>query len=375
MPIPTILLGRTQLSISRVAMGAGPVSGLMTGSDRQLQLETLRRVVDVGINWIDTAAGYGNGASESNLRCGASELNDPRADALHIATKVRIDIESTESILSQVERGLADSLARLKRGRVTLLQLHNGLTERRGDEPASLSPADVLGSNGVVEAMQSVANQGLTQFIGLTGTGHASAMRAVIRSGAFDTIQLPYNMLNPSAGQTMPLGFVDRNYGNILVDCAEQQMGAMAIRVMAAGALLGAPPSAHTLKTPYFPLALYQADLEQAAALRQNASESMPDRALQFALAHPAIHAAIIVLVAPNMYRTRCVFEPDWRVQASFNQLDCQLYFQANSFFISHHQPVCLCAEYCLVSLSQQRLSGVVGIYRHSSWLRTPTPP
>ena len=300
----TIPLGRTGINISRIALGAGPVSGLMTGNNRELQLATLRRAVEVGINWIDTAAGYGNGTSESNVGTALRELNDARSHAMHIATKVRIDIESSESMRSQVERSVAESLQRLQRQRVTLLQLHNGLTEARGDEPASLSPRDVLETDGVLDALQSVQRQGLTQFIGLTGTGHAEALRQVIRSGQLDTIQLPYNMLNPSAGQAMPSTFNGRNYGNLLADCALQNMGAMAIRVFAAGALLGTPPSAHTLKTPYFPLALYEADLAQAAALDKTLGEteadvsseakSMPQRAIEFVLSHPAIHAAII---------------------------------------------------------------------------------
>lgn len=73
----------------------------------------------------------------------------------------------------------------------------------------------------------------------------------------------------------MPADFTDRNYGNILVDCAEQQMGVMAIRVLAAGAILGSPPHAHTLKTPYFPLALYESDLAHAEALRQETGSAV----------------------------------------------------------------------------------------------------
>ncbi len=295
-----VRLGRTNVLVSRIAFGAGPVSGLMTGENHELQIATLKRVLDAGLNWIDTAAGYGNGASEKNLGQALAALNDPRTNDLHIATKVRIDPQSTEDVRSQVERSLAGSLARLGRSQVTLLQLHNGLTARRGDEPASLSPEDVLRSGGVLDAMQAVQSQGLTQFIGLTGTGQADAMRAVINSGAFDTIQLPYNMLNPSAGQNMPSDFAERNYGNILEDCARQQMGAMAIRVLAAGAILGAPPSAHTLKTPYFPLSLYESDRAQAAAVVSGPTHLVAERAIEFALAHPAIHVAIIGFGCPE---------------------------------------------------------------------------
>ena len=66
--------------------------------------------------------------------------------------------------------------------------------------------------------------------------------------------------------------------------------------VTTAGALLGQAPSAHTLKTPYFPLALYQRDTERAARLRETLAHqmTMPELAVRFALTHPNISSAII---------------------------------------------------------------------------------
>lgn len=297
----TITLGRTGLTISRLAFGAGPVSGLMTGDDLALQQATVGCALKVGINWFDTAAGYGNGASERNLGAALAALGAHGAVDVHVATKVRVDCNSSHDVLSQVMVGVEASLARLQRSRVTVLQLHNGVTDERDAEPASVSAADVLGQQGILAALEQVRARGLVQYLGLTGTGHAHALREVIRTGGFDTIQLPYNMLNPSAGWHMPPEFAGRNYGNILADCAERNMGVMAIRVFAAGALLGAPPSAHTLKTPYFPLELYQSDLAHAADLRQHsAAASLSKQALQFALAHPAVHAAIIGFGRPE---------------------------------------------------------------------------
>src|SRR4029079_2128414 len=101
---------------------------------------------------------------------------------------------------------------------------------------------------------------GLVRFVGLTGTGQPDAMREVVRSGEFDTLQVPYHLLNPSAGRDVPTDFGEMHYGNIIADCAEQRMGAFAIRVFAGGALVDRPPSAHTLKTPFFPLPLYERD-------------------------------------------------------------------------------------------------------------------
>jgi aryl-alcohol dehydrogenase-like predicted oxidoreductase len=290
-------LGRTGIAVSEIAFGAGPVSGLMTGTDEAAQRATVARAIELGINWFDTAAGYGSGQSEVNLGRVLAELG--AAERVHVATKVRVPPEAFGDVAGYVRRSVEESLSRLRLPRVALLQLHNGITRERGDEPASLSVADILGPRGVLEAMQQIQATGLTGHIGLTGTGHPEAMREVIRSDGFDTLQVPFNILNPSAGVNgdSPDGEID--YGNVIVDCAAMNMGVFAIRVFAGGALLGQPPSAHTLKTPYFPLALYERDSARAKKVLAHAA-SAAEAALQFVLAHPAISSAIIGFGSPE---------------------------------------------------------------------------
>jgi aryl-alcohol dehydrogenase-like predicted oxidoreductase len=294
------ILGRTGIRISVLAFGAGPVSGLMTGHDEAAQVAVLRRAVELGINWIDTAAAYGQGSSEANL--GRALRQCRGSEAVHVATKVRLTPEQLSSAEDAVRRSVEGSLDRLGLPSVALLQLHNGITRRRGDEPSALSPGDILGPGGVLEAFQRLRDQGLVRHLGLTGTGQPGAMRQVVRSGGFDTIQVPYNLLNPSAGRNVPASFEETNYGNIIADCADGNMGVLAIRVFAAGALLGQPASAHTLKTPFFPLALYERDRERAAELSNllDAGRTMKEAALRFVLEHPHIHSAIIGFGSPD---------------------------------------------------------------------------
>jgi aryl-alcohol dehydrogenase-like predicted oxidoreductase len=299
--VPRIRLGRTGLSVPRIAFGAGPVSGLMTGSDEALQQEVVEAALRCGITWFDTAAGYGNGTSESNLGRVLEQCRDITNAPIHVATKVRIDFSSSQPVDEQIRRSIDSSLQRLRRDQFTLLQLHNGVTQDRGDEPSSISRNDVLGRHGVCQVLKTLQEQGVTQFLGLTGTGHPESLRAVIRSGEFDTIQLPYNMLNPSAGCVMTEEFQERNYGNILADCKELDLGVFAIRVLAGGAILSQAPSAHTLKTLYFPLDLYQRDLKRAEKFqREHSGGSVVSRSIDFALAHDAIHSAIIGFGAPE---------------------------------------------------------------------------
>lgn len=294
-------LGRTGLIVSRIAFGAGPVSGLMTGSDEALQASVVQTALKCGINWFDTAAGYGNGTSETNLGRVFSTLSPAAASSVHIATKVRIDGSSTLPVNDQIRRSVDASLGRLQRDRVTLLQLHNGVTEYRDDEPASLTVSDVLSANGIAETMAQLKDEGITQFIGLTGTGNPECLRALIRSAEFDTVQLPYNALNPSAGCSVSADFTERDYGNILADCLAMNLGVFAIRVFAGGALLSQSPSRHTLTTPYFPLDLYERDLLRAEKHRKEQDlDSVVRNSLRFALSHPAIHSAIIGFGLPE---------------------------------------------------------------------------
>jgi len=289
-------LGRTGLCVSPLAFGAGPVSGLMIGDDHAAQVAVLRRALELGVNWIDTAAGYGEGKSETNLGRALREIG---LREVHLATKFRLLPDQLGDIKGAVLRSVQGSLARLGVSSVTLLQLHNGLTLRRGDEPFSITPADILANGGVLDAFRMLKAVGLVRHLGLTATGHPDAMRAVVRSGGFDTIQVPYNLLNPSAGRVMPQGFGETDYGNILADCAEMDMGVLAIRVFAGGALLDQEPSAHTLRTPFFPLDLYERDRARARELATK-GESIREKALRFVLDDRRVHSAIIGFATPE---------------------------------------------------------------------------
>ncbi|MCI0436891.1 MAG: aldo/keto reductase, partial [Gemmatimonadetes bacterium] len=248
----------------------------------------------VGINWIDTAATYGDGRSEAHL--GAALADCGVSDGVHLATKVRLPADRLDDIGAYVAQSVADSLRRLGRGRVTLVQLHNAITDVRGSQPTSVSPDDVLGPDGVLAAFNRLKAQGVTEHIGLTGIGDVAALRAVIATGEFDTIQIPYHVLNPSAGRAMPAGFAEADYGNLIADCAAREMGVLAIRVYAAGALLGNAPSAHTQQTVFFPLDLYRRDVARAQALAGQLPRDLPmqELALRWVLGDARVSSALL---------------------------------------------------------------------------------
>src|SRR5688500_12051235 len=81
-------LGRTGVDVSRIALGAGPIPATMIGDDGAAQQRLIEYALDAGVNWIDTAAGYGNGRSEQSIGNALAVLG--RGQEVHVATKVRL---------------------------------------------------------------------------------------------------------------------------------------------------------------------------------------------------------------------------------------------------------------------------------------------
>ena len=105
-------LGRTGLSVSVLALGAGPVPALFTGNDPAAPVEVVRRAWAAGVNWFDTAATYGNGRSEQML--GEALKAAAAGDAAHVATKVRLGPDDWNDLSGAIRRSLEASLERLR---------------------------------------------------------------------------------------------------------------------------------------------------------------------------------------------------------------------------------------------------------------------
>ena len=291
-------LGKTGIEVSACCFGCGPVPELMTGEPTAGQQALVEHAISQGINWFDTAATYGEGSSERNLGIALKQLQYPAG--IHLATKVRLMPGELGDIAGTVRRSVEHSLEALGVEQVTLLQLHNAITSEREEEPTSLSPADVLKPAGILAAMQELREEGLVDHLGLTGIGQPGALRKVIQSGSFATIQAPYNLVNPTACRPAQAGFEEADYGQVLEDCGKEEMGVFAIRVFAGGALLDRSPARHTYRTRFFPLDLYQRDLARARRIQQQLDDIAPDQAaLRFVLSEPLVSSAIIGFSEP----------------------------------------------------------------------------
>jgi D-threo-aldose 1-dehydrogenase len=229
-------LGRTGLEISELAFGGGVTGGILIDTDETIRDAVLQHAVAAGINWIDTAPVYGDGTSEETIGRHLQGLS-PRP---HVSTKVRLEVEDLGDIAGAIG-SLEQSLRRLRSDRVALLQLHNHLGGGVGGRIA-LSPEQVLARGGVADTLDRLKQQELVSAIGLTAAGDTRACLKVIDSGRFDTAQLYYNAINPSAAWTeLPRGWRGgQDFCGILAACTRHGMGVLNIRTWAGGVLASA---------------------------------------------------------------------------------------------------------------------------------------
>ena len=286
-------LGRTGLAVSVLGFGCGAVGGLMVRGNPADQERAVMRAIELGINYYDTAAMYGNGESERHLGRVIKSLKPE----IFVGTKVRVPEGERSRVGAAITASLEASLQRLQLDHVDLFQLHNHITADGGD--GGFTPETVLGE--VVPAFARLREQGKTRFCGITAVGDTPALHRVVDARAFDTAQVSYNLLNPSPGATVSAGYPAHDFGNLLAHTKSAQMGVINIRVLAAGALSGTEER-HPLGSPSVePIGSggsYRADVERARRLepliREGHAESLVDAALRFAIANDAVSTVLV---------------------------------------------------------------------------------
>ena len=278
------MLGRTGLRVSEIGFGCGNVGGLMTRDGHDEQLDAVRHALSLGINYFDTARAYGEGKSETNL----GRVLDEIGEEIVLSTKVRLESDALGDIASATVAHADQGLARLGRDSVDLMQLHTRLVNRREDGRFGMTPAEVLGPGGVTEGFKRLRDRGRVGFFGFTGLGDVEAIEALVDSGEFDSFQAYYNLLNPSAGQSVPAGFSALNYRRVIDRAAAEGMGVVVIRVLAAGVLSPTPESGGgTSREPLSAGSDYERDVARAhklGFLKDHGLESLPQAAIRFAL-------------------------------------------------------------------------------------------
>jgi len=254
------------------------------------------------VNYFDTAVQYGNGESEKNL---GRVLQRLKPANVAVGTKVRLRSDDFGDIANAVAKSLEGSLTRLQLDRVDIFHLHNVITETGGGE--ALSVRQVLGE--VVPAFERLRQQGKIRFLGFTAVGDTAALHQVTDARAFDSAQVVYNMLNPSAADALPANYPAQDYGRLFDHTRAAGTGVVGIRVLAGGALSGSSERHPIASPPPEPIGTalrYDADVVRARALmplvKEGLAASLTEAATRFALSHPAVGTILVGLATPQQF-------------------------------------------------------------------------
>ena len=287
-------LGRTGLSVSALGFGCGAVGGLLVKGDYHDAVRAVARAIDSGVTYFDTARAYGEGQSETSLGLVLEELG---ADVV-IGTKVDLQAEEMVDIERSIIASVEGSLRRLRRDRVDLIQLHNVVRRVRQADRGWVSLADV---EAALAAFEKPKQQGKVGAYGITGLGETEVLLQAIGLGRADTVQSCFNLINPTAGLAVPEGYPFQDYEQLIDKAAAHQMGVIAIRVLAAGALSGSydrAANAAPRVTPIGTAVTYAEDvaLAQRFSLLVEAGyvSSLVEGAIRFAISKPEVSTAMV---------------------------------------------------------------------------------
>jgi aryl-alcohol dehydrogenase-like predicted oxidoreductase len=205
-------LGRTEWEVSEISFGAWAIGGGWGSVDEEQALAALHKAVDLGVNFFDTADGYGDGRSERLL----ARLCKERNETIYIATKAgrRLDPHTADGYNRQnltafVER----SLRNLETERLDLLQLH-------------CPPTEVYYRPEVFAILDDLVEQGKLRYYGVSVEKVEEALKA-IEYPQLQTVQIIFN------------AFRHRPVELFFKEAKRKQIGILARVPLASGLLTG----------------------------------------------------------------------------------------------------------------------------------------
>jgi aryl-alcohol dehydrogenase-like predicted oxidoreductase len=213
-------LGRTGLTVSEIGVG-GAQFGLknymgtfdpFTDQAQQVVTATIGRALELGYTYFDSAPGYGDGRSEEMM---GVALRGHR-NRITLATKVSGGQWTPDKIRASVEA----SLRRLQTDVIDVIQFHGGWYPSEH--------VDLLLNGGGLAEFQKLRDEGKVRFLGFTTEGPSAGVEALIATGAFDTMQVRFNLMyqHPSDWH---------NNTGIIRQADEQGMGVILMRPLTSG--------------------------------------------------------------------------------------------------------------------------------------------
>jgi len=238
----TCKLGKTDLSVSLIAMGCWALAGDATwGPQEEAEsVATVHAALDAGVNFFDTAEGYGGGDSEAVL---GRALLGRRHQAV-IATKVsRANLSAGE-----VQQACENSLRRLQTDYIDLYQVH--------------WPSRTVPLAETMEALAQLREQGKVRAIGVCNFG-VQDLSEVLELGRLETNQLPYSLLWRAIEY------------EIQARCVDEDIGILCYSPLAQGLLTGKFSSPNKVPEGRARIRLFSTDRPQARHGEPGCEEEM----------------------------------------------------------------------------------------------------
>jgi aryl-alcohol dehydrogenase-like predicted oxidoreductase len=210
-PMPTRPLGQTGHRVGLFSLGG---QGLLErGGHTDEAVAIINRAIDLGVNYLDTAALYGGGVSETYL----GQVLKTRRKEVYLATKtIHRDYDNAM-------RDLEKSLKQLQTDHIDCWQLH---TVHAQDVDK------IFASNGALKAFEKARDQKITRFLGITGHREPFILKKCIERFPFDSILMAVN----AADKHMPNNENEASMiENLLPLAVEKKMAIIGMKVTAAG--------------------------------------------------------------------------------------------------------------------------------------------
>ncbi len=285
-------LGNSELWVTPIGLGTWAIGGGDNpygwgAQDDEDSIRTIQHAVDVGINWIDTAKGYGHGHSEEIV----GQALKGRRDKVNIATKCGILWKEDGSDIyghlkaESIKREVESSLQRLQTDVIDLYQIHWPLPDEDIEEGW--------------QAISDLIDEGKVRYGGVSNF-NVDQLKRIAPIRQVTSLQPPYSMIKPEIES------------GILPYCAQQNIGVIVYSPMQAGLLSGkfTPERAAKLPAddwrkgdPNFQDPILSINLEMVAALQSIAERngiSMAVLAIAWTLRRPEVTAAIVGARRPS---------------------------------------------------------------------------
>jgi aryl-alcohol dehydrogenase-like predicted oxidoreductase len=285
--LQTVRFGRTGMEVTQVGFGSWAIGGSGWAAawgpqDDEEAVGAIRRAVELGMNWVDTAAVYGLGHSEELVARALKGV--PEADRPYVFTKCSLVWDGNGEVhnvleKASVKRECEESLRRLQTDVIDLYQIH----WPRPDEDIEEG----------WEAMAELKDEGKVRHIGVSNFD-ASQMERIGVTASVETLQPPYNMLNRGVEE------------EIFPYCEEHDVGVIVYSPMRSGLLTGKMTPERVANLPSddwrrnagdFQEPRFSRNLELVGLLEEIGREhgrSPGEVAIAWTLRHPAVTAAIV---------------------------------------------------------------------------------